>query len=192
MKNICHTRTNTCSRKSVSTCFFIPKNSRRRNRGPAQEDGFIRINGFRQRKAPDGRVQAEEDSPMIDMRLIDFVGVATSADLPFRVVAIARNSETIIPSVDTKFKYHDLVFIMSKREGIDQIMKYIGKSNIEVDKLMILGGRPIGEMVARQLKTGGLHQNNRIEKRQVRGTVGKTGQQRNRSERGRKEFGHAS
>ena len=93
----------------------------------------------------------EEDSPMIDMRLIDFVGVATSADLPFRVVAIARNSETIIPSVDTKFKYHDLVFIMSKREGIDQIMKYIGKSNIEVDKLMILGGGPIGEMVARQL-----------------------------------------
>lgn len=93
----------------------------------------------------------EEDSPMIDMRLIDFVGVATSADLPFRVVAIARNSETIIPSVNTKFKYHDLVFIMSKREGIDQIMKYIGKSNIEVDKLMILGGGPIGEMVARQL-----------------------------------------
>ena len=93
----------------------------------------------------------EEDSPMIDMRLIDFVGVATSADLPFRVVAIARNSETIIPSVDTKFKYHDLVFIMSKRDGIDQIMKYIGKSNIEVDKLMILGGGPIGEMVARQL-----------------------------------------
>ena len=93
----------------------------------------------------------EEDSPMIDMRLIDFVGVATTADLPFRVVAIARNSETIIPSVDTKFKYHDLVFIISKREGIDQIMKYIGKSNIEVDKLMILGGGPIGEMVARQL-----------------------------------------
>ncbi len=93
----------------------------------------------------------EEDSPMIDMRLIDFVGVATPSDLPFRVVAIARNSETIIPSVDTKFKYHDLVFIMSKREGIDQIMKYIGKSNIEVDKLMILGGGPIGEMVARQL-----------------------------------------
>ena len=93
----------------------------------------------------------EEDSPMIDMRLIDFVGVATPSDLPFRVVAMTRNSETIIPSVDTKFKYHDLVFIMSKREGIDQIMKYIGKSNIEVDKLMILGGGPIGEMVAQQL-----------------------------------------
>lgn len=93
----------------------------------------------------------EEDSPMIDMRLIDFVGVATPSDLPFRVVAIARNSDTIIPSVDTKFKYHDLVFIISKREGIDQIMKYIGKSNIEVDKLMILGGGPIGEMVAQQL-----------------------------------------
>lgn len=93
----------------------------------------------------------EEDSPLIDMKLGDFVGVATSADLPFRVVAVSRNSETIIPRVDTKFKYHDLVFIISKREGIDQLMKYIGKSNIEVNKVMILGGGPIGEMVAKQI-----------------------------------------
>ena len=93
----------------------------------------------------------DEDSPLIDMRLGDFVNVATPSDLPFRVVAVSRNNETIIPRVDTKFKYHDLVFIISKREGIDRLMKYIGKSNIEVDKLMILGGGPIGEMVAKQL-----------------------------------------
>lgn len=93
----------------------------------------------------------EEDSPLVDMRLGDFVDIATPADLPFRVVAVSRNSETIIPTVDTKFKYHDLVFIISKREGINQLMKHIGKSDIEVDKLMILGGGPIGEMVAKQL-----------------------------------------
>ena len=71
--------------------------------------------------------------------------------LKYRVVAISRNNETIIPKFDTKFKYHDLVFIISKREGMEMLMKYIGKKNIEVDSVMILGGSPIGEMVARQL-----------------------------------------
>lgn len=93
----------------------------------------------------------EEDSPLIDRKLQDFAGIATAEDLLFRVVAISRNNETIIPRVDTKFKYHDLVFLISKREGIGQLMEYIGKSNIEVNRLMILGGGPIGEMVAKQL-----------------------------------------
>lgn len=90
----------------------------------------------------------EEDSPLIDKKMADFSGIATAKELQFRVAAISRNNETIIPKFDTKFKYHDLVFIISKREGIELLMKYIGKSNIEVNKLMILGGGPIGEMVA--------------------------------------------
>lgn len=91
----------------------------------------------------------EEDSPLIDGKIGDFSALASNENLQFRVVAISRNNETIIPKVDTKFKYHDLVFIISKREGLDLLMKYVGKSNIEVNKLMILGGGPIGEMVAK-------------------------------------------
>lgn len=90
----------------------------------------------------------EDDSPIIDMTLKEF---AQSSALQFRVVAISRGSETFIPKYDTKFKYHDLVFIISKREGIDSLMHYIGKSNIEVNNVMIMGGSPIAEMVARQL-----------------------------------------
>ena len=93
----------------------------------------------------------EEDSPIIDRKLSDFVNMTSSEDLQFRIVAISRGNETIIPGVDTKFKYHDLVFIISKREGMEILMRYIGKSNIEVNKLMILGGGPIGEMVAKQV-----------------------------------------
>lgn len=93
----------------------------------------------------------DEDSPLTDKKLVDFSGVFSSADLKFRVVAISRNNETIIPKFDTKFKYNDLVFIISKREGIDMLMKYIGKSQIEIRNLMILGGSPIGEMVAKQM-----------------------------------------
>ncbi len=93
----------------------------------------------------------EEDSELIGMNMMEFSAVAAAEGLKFRVVAISRNDETIIPKSDTKFKYHDLVFIISKREGMDMLMKYIGKENIEVKNLMILGGSPIGEMVAKQM-----------------------------------------
>lgn len=93
----------------------------------------------------------EEESPLIGMNMAEFSNVAAEEGQKFRVVAISRNDDTIIPKFDTKFKYHDLVFIISKREGMDMLMKYIGKRNIEVSNLMILGGSPIGEMVAKQL-----------------------------------------
>lgn len=93
----------------------------------------------------------EEESPMLGMNMAEFSNIAAADGLKFRVVAISRGDQTIIPKFDTKFKFHDLVFIISKREGMDMLMKYLGKKNIEVDKVMILGGSPIGEMVARQL-----------------------------------------
>lgn len=93
----------------------------------------------------------EEESSLLGMNMLEFSQLAAEEGMKYRVVAISRNNQTIIPKSDTKFKYHDLVFIISKREGMDMLMKYIGKKNIEVNSLMILGGSPIGEMVAKQM-----------------------------------------
>ena len=93
----------------------------------------------------------EEDSPLIGMNMLEFSNVAAAEGLKFRVVAISRKNDTIIPRFDTQFKYHDLVFIISKREGMDMLLKYVGKHNIEVNNLMILGGSPTGEILAKQL-----------------------------------------
>ena len=93
----------------------------------------------------------EEDSPLIGMNMVEFSQLAEQEGFQFRVVAISRKNETIIPKFDTKFKYHDLVFIISKREGMDMLLKYVGKHNIEVDSVMILGGSPTGEILAKQL-----------------------------------------
>lgn len=92
----------------------------------------------------------EEDSPIIDMTLLEFSQQFPSGE-QFRVVAISRGNDTIMPKASTKFKYHDLVFIIAKREGINSLMSYLGKQDIEVGKLMILGGGKIGEMLARQM-----------------------------------------
>lgn len=93
----------------------------------------------------------EEDSPVLGMNMAEFSSFAAKDGQRFRVVAIARGDTTIIPKVDTKFKYNDLVFIISTRDGMEVLMSYIGKHDIEVNSLMILGGSPTGEMVATQM-----------------------------------------
>ena len=93
----------------------------------------------------------EEDSQLLGMNMAEFSAVAAAEGHTFRVVAITRKDNTIIPTVDTRFKYHDLVFIISTRDGMNLLMKYIGKKEIEVKNVMILGASPIGEMLAMQL-----------------------------------------
>ena len=89
----------------------------------------------------------EDDSPIVDMKIAEFVAAVTFAE-KFRIVAISRDEKTIMPKFDTKFKYHDLVFIITTREGITPLMNFLGKSNIEINNVMILGAGAIGEMVA--------------------------------------------
>ena len=93
----------------------------------------------------------EEDSQLLGLTMAEFSAVAAEEGQAFRVVAITRKDTTIVPTFDTKFKYHDLVFIISTREGMNMLMRYVGKQDIEVKNLMILGGSPIGEMLATQL-----------------------------------------
>ena len=91
----------------------------------------------------------DEESPMVDLRLSEFIQTMTPEETTlFRIIAISRDQKTIIPKYDTKFQYGDLVFTVSKREGLASIMKYFGRAEKSVDKVMILGGTPIAEMVA--------------------------------------------
>ncbi len=103
-----------------------------------------------------GRVQMSvfkvgEDSPLMDMNIPELNRYATSEELQFRIVAISRDNRTIIPKVDTRFKYNDLVYIISKREGTQMLKKVIGTQELEIDRVMLLGGSHTAEMVARQL-----------------------------------------
>ena len=95
----------------------------------------------------------DDDSPILDMKVAEFTAAMTEAspEAQFRIIAISRKGETIIPKFDTKFNYNDHLYIIAKREGLPVIMKYLGKDNIEVDSVMILGGSEIAEMVATQL-----------------------------------------
>lgn len=104
-----------------------------------------------------GVFKLDENSPLIDTKLIDFTSALSKEDAgQFRIIAISRGNHTIIPKPDTVFQYGDLLFTITKREGIELLVQHLGKKNITVEKVMILGGSPIAAMVACSLTKLGI------------------------------------
>ena len=98
-----------------------------------------------------------EDSPVLDLKLLEFIKDTTPEELKqFRIIAISREEKTIIPKLETKFLYGDLVFTISTREGVAPLYRHFGKTNVSIGSVFILGGGPIGEMLARSLNRSGL------------------------------------
>ena len=94
----------------------------------------------------------DEESPLVDLRLEEFIRTMTPEETGmFRIIAITRGEDTIIPKFDTKFQFGDLVFTVSRREGMKSLLKYFGKAEKPIGSVMVLGGTAIGEMVARSL-----------------------------------------
>ncbi len=91
----------------------------------------------------------EECSPMVDRTVAE---LRERTQNLFRSVAISRNNRTIIPKSATRFKVGDIVYLVSKKEGMEQALSLSGKSKVSVRNLMILGGGRIGEMVAKAME----------------------------------------
>ncbi len=72
--------------------------------------------------------------------------------LLFRAVAIHRNGETIIPKGAEKFHPNDLAYVISKPDGVDELMKISGKSQIEIKNIMVVGGGRVGRTACKRLE----------------------------------------
>ena len=100
-----------------------------------------------------GVFKLDDDSPLLDMTVAEFSQAITQ--LPngaeFRIVAISRGNSTIIPKFDSTFKPGDYLYIISCRDGMPALMKYLGKDKLETRRVLILGGSEIGQMVAARL-----------------------------------------
>lgn len=87
-----------------------------------------------------------ENAPILNKSLQE-VSLLNKTD-KYRAVAIKRNDKTIIPRGNEEFQLGDMVFVISTREGIDEMMKSAGKENFEAKSIMILGGSRIGKHIA--------------------------------------------
>lgn len=91
----------------------------------------------------------EEGAPLINKNVSDMANFSGKGQ--YKAVAIARNTDTIIPTPNTKFLENDLVFVICTKEGVQQAMSFSGKKEIEIKNLMIVGGGKIGEMLAKKM-----------------------------------------
>lgn len=95
----------------------------------------------------------DDDSPLLDMDLLSFVKSVQELNLgvDFRIVAISRGGSTLIPKPDTHFKYNDYLYIIARRDVMPVLSKFLGKDQMQIRRVLILGGSEIGKMVAERL-----------------------------------------
>ncbi len=102
----------------------------------------------------DGRVQLigvriDGSCPLVHKSL-----EAASREFPdkvFRVAAILRGPDTIIPKGTDVFQARDQLFVVAASEDIPGVVALLGKSDERLDRIMILGGGRVGRATARML-----------------------------------------
>ncbi len=92
----------------------------------------------------------EEDSPLVHKTLKEIAGIHSS--FPFRVVAITRGSQVIIPGGNEVISPNDHIFIMATQENLPELMKLAGIQKKKQQMVMLLGGGLVGSRVAELLE----------------------------------------
>jgi trk system potassium uptake protein TrkA len=86
-----------------------------------------------------------EKAEILDIPLYKLGGQGT----PYHVVAIKRDSETIIPRGDDTIKLHDIVYFTTTRKYIPYIRKIAGKEDYpDVRNVVIMGGSRVAVRTA--------------------------------------------
>lgn len=88
-------------------------------------------------------------SPLTHRKLIDIA--REHREFPFRVVAIARGINTMIPGGEDELLPQDLAFFMAKSENLPRLMDITGVEQQKRHRVMILGGGLVGRRLAELL-----------------------------------------
>ncbi len=94
-------------------------------------------------------IKLEEDAPIINKSIIETTQGIDYQN--YRIVAITRNTETIIPRGEDKFLVGDTIYVISNQSGVPGLMEFSGKKKYDIHNIMILGGSRIGMLTAREL-----------------------------------------
>ncbi|MBR2866969.1 MAG: Trk system potassium transporter TrkA [Alistipes sp.] len=92
----------------------------------------------------------ELTSPLLGRTVID--PEYNDEDLEYRVVAIVRGSQTIIPKPDDRFEEEDMVYAITRHSATQQVVELSGRREREIRNMMILGGSRIGVRIANELQ----------------------------------------
>ncbi len=80
-------------------------------------------------------MKVRSNAPIVDQKLMDL----KNSDF-YRIVAIQRNSETIIPKGADEVKANDIVYFITTRDYVTAVREQAGKEVINVKDIMFMGG----------------------------------------------------
>lgn len=95
-------------------------------------------------------LRIEAGAPVIGKTLSEVAALRDHLD--FRAVAVHRGLETFLPTGDTKFSENDLVYVITKPEGMHDLMEMGGKKKMEVNNIMLVGGGRVGKVISKRLE----------------------------------------
>lgn len=91
-----------------------------------------------------------ENSPIVNMSIEALA--KKFPDTAFKIIAILRGDQTIIPRGPTVLKRKDHIYFLSKESYIDQINEMAGTPGLKIRNIMIIGGGDVGFRTARLLE----------------------------------------
>lgn len=84
-------------------------------------------------------VKLTEEAELVGTQLKDLSGISSF----LHIAAIKHKDETIIPRGNDIIHANDTVYFATQKEHIDQILKSCNKKQVEINKIMIMGGSRI-------------------------------------------------
>ncbi len=95
-------------------------------------------------------ITVEDSSPIVNMSIEEISNTYSNAI--FNMIAILRGNRTIIPRGRIVLKRHDHIYFLVENRDIQNIIQIVGKREIKVKNIMILGGGAVGFRAAQLLE----------------------------------------
>ena len=108
-------------------------------------DGHLNLIGMR----------LDSEAPVVGQKLRDVV--SDHPEIDFRVQAIVRGLHTVLPGGDEVLHANDQIFVLTRPKYVTPVARIMGKGNVSMKNVMILGGSRVGAGVAERLcRHGGM------------------------------------
>jgi len=102
-------------------------------------DGHVQLLGLR----------LDADAPVVGQPLHEVA--ASHPELEFRVKGLVRKGQTYIPGGDETLQADDQLFVLTRPKYVTPVTRLMGKGQVTMSNVMILGGTRVGATVARKL-----------------------------------------
>jgi trk system potassium uptake protein TrkA len=82
-------------------------------------------------------IKIHGNAPMVNKQLME---LTSNKNKFYHIVAIKRGNDTVIPAGNDRIMGGDIVFFTARKENMEEVRKQAGKSELEVKKVIIMGG----------------------------------------------------